>query len=211
VQSQIEACGQTIADENIRVGPSDYVPWQKDNKICFIRIESKHFGDMPMNLELRLSVEDSPNSAGVAIDSIRCLKLALDNKLSGPIVEPAAYFQKHPPKQIEDRTARALVEKFITKYGRRHFDQAGRTTWRESWYNLSMKRATVYQSVVYKEGKYYGAQCLNVDVSSFGETEQEALTNLQEALELYLEDAPAESFAIEVTHPSVHTVHLQHA
>lgn len=116
VRSQIEARGQHIADEDIHVGPSDYVPWQKDNKICFLRIESKHFGDVPMNLELRLSVEDSPNSAGVAIDSIRCLKLALDNGLSGAIIEPAAYFQKHPPKQIEDRTARDLVEKFIAKY-----------------------------------------------------------------------------------------------
>jgi myo-inositol-1-phosphate synthase len=117
VKSQIEARGQHIADDDIHVGPSDYVPWQKDNKICFIRIESKHFGDVPMNLELRLSVEDSPNSAGVAIDSIRCLKLALDNKLAGAIVEPAAYFQKHPPKQIEDRTARQLVEDFIVRYG----------------------------------------------------------------------------------------------
>lgn len=118
VRSQIEARGQSIADEDIHVGPSDYVPWQKDNKICFLRIESKHFGDVPMDLELRLSVEDSPNSAGVAIDSIRCLKLALDNKLSGAIVEPAAYFQKHPPKQIEDRTARELVEAYIKKYGK---------------------------------------------------------------------------------------------
>jgi len=117
VSSQIEARGQTIDPENIHVGPSDYVPWQKDNKICFLRIESKHFGDVPMNIEVRLSVEDSPNSAGVAIDSIRCLKLALDNKLAGPIIEPAAYFQKHPPQQIEDRTARDLVEKFIQKYG----------------------------------------------------------------------------------------------
>lgn len=118
VKSQIEARGQTINPDDIHVGPSDYVPWQKDNKICFLRIESKHFGDVPMNLELRLSVEDSPNSAGVAIDSIRCLKLALDNKLKGAIIEPAAYFQKHPPKQIEDRTARQLVEDFITKYGK---------------------------------------------------------------------------------------------
>jgi myo-inositol-1-phosphate synthase len=117
VKSQIEARGQSIADDDIHVGPSDYVPWQKDNKICFIRIESKHFGGVPMNLELRLSVEDSPNSAGVAIDSIRCLKLALDNGLGGPIIEPAAYFQKHPPKQIEDRTARELVEKYINRYG----------------------------------------------------------------------------------------------
>ena len=119
VQSQIEARGQTIEPDNIHVGPSDYVPWQKDNKVAFMRIESRHFGDVPMNLEVRLSVEDSPNSAGVAIDSIRCLKLALDNKLAGPIIEPAAYFQKHPPRQIEDRTARELVEKFIQKYGQK--------------------------------------------------------------------------------------------
>ena len=77
----------------------------------------KESGAVPMNLELRLSVEDSPNSAGVAIDSIRCLKLALDNKLSGAIIEPAAYFQKHPPRQIEDHLARELVEKYITRYG----------------------------------------------------------------------------------------------
>lgn len=116
VQSQIEARGQTIDPDNIHVGPSDYVPWQKDNKVCFLRIESNHFGDVPMNLELRLSVEDSPNSAGVAIDSIRCLKLAKDHGLKGAIIEPAAYFQKHPPKQIEDREARSLVEKFIQTY-----------------------------------------------------------------------------------------------
>lgn len=116
VTSMIEARGQTIDPDDIHVGPSDYVPWQKDNKICFLRIESKHFGDVPMNLELRLSVEDSPNSAGVAIDSIRCLKLALDNKLAGPIIEPAAYFQKYPPKQVEDREARQMVEDYITTY-----------------------------------------------------------------------------------------------
>lgn len=117
VSSQIVDRGQEIADENIHVGPSDYVPWQKDNKIAFIRIESKHFGDVPMNMEVRLSVEDSPNSAGVVIDSLRCMKLALDNNLAGPIIEPAAYFQKHPPKQYEDRTARQMVEDFIKKYG----------------------------------------------------------------------------------------------
>ncbi|MEO6761296.1 MAG: inositol-3-phosphate synthase [Candidatus Saccharimonadales bacterium] len=113
VSSQIFDRGFDIKSENIHVGPSDYVPWQKDNKICFIRIESKHFGDVPMNLELRLSVEDSPNSAGVVIDSLRCMKLALDRGISGAIIEPAAYFQKHPPKQIEDRTARQMVEDFI--------------------------------------------------------------------------------------------------
>ena len=113
VTSQIEARGQTIADNDVHVGPSDYVPFQKDKKICFLRIESKHFGDVPMHLELRLEVEDSPNSAGVAIDSIRCLALAKDNGHAGPIIPPAAYFQKHPPVQIEDREARQLVEDFI--------------------------------------------------------------------------------------------------
>ena len=124
VTSMIEARGQTIDDDNIHVGPSDYVPWQKDNKICFLRIESNHFGDVPMNLEVRLSVEDSPNSAGVAIDSIRCLKLALDNGLKGAIIEPAAFFQKHPPKQIEDRLAKELVEAYIEKYGNKQLLKA---------------------------------------------------------------------------------------
>lgn len=116
VKSQIIDRGHAIDDSDIHVGPSDYVPWQKDNKVAFIRIESKHFGDVPMHMDVRLSVEDSPNSAGVVIDSLRCLKLALDNGLKGPIIEPAAYFQKHPPKQIEDRTARQMVEDFIKKY-----------------------------------------------------------------------------------------------
>ena len=119
VTSMIEARGQSIDPYDIHVGPSDYVPWQKDNKVCFLRIESTHFGDVPMNLELRLSVEDSPNPAGVAIDSIRCAKLALDAGLSGAIIEPAAYFSKHPPVQIEDREARELVEKFIDTYGQK--------------------------------------------------------------------------------------------
>ena len=119
VTSIIEGRGQTIDEKDIHIGPSDYVPWQKDNKICFLRIESKHFGDVPMNLELRLSVEDSPNSAGVAIDSIRCCKLALDNHLKGAIIEPAAFFKKHPPKQIEDAKAKQLVGEYIVKYGRK--------------------------------------------------------------------------------------------
>ena len=86
-----------LADRNIHIGPSDYVPWQDDNKVCFIRMEGKLFGDVPMNLELRLSVEDSPNSAGVAIDSIRCCKLALDRGQGGILDGPSAYFCKHPP------------------------------------------------------------------------------------------------------------------
>lgn len=118
VTSMIEARNQSIVANDVHVGPSDYVPWLNDNKVAYIRIESKHFGDVPMNLEVRLSVEDSPNSAGVAIDSIRCLKLALDHKLKGAIIEPAAFFKKHPPQQIEDRRARELVEDYITRYAR---------------------------------------------------------------------------------------------
>jgi len=101
--------------ENIHVGPSDYVPWQKDNKIAFIRIEGKLFGDVPMNLELRLSVEDSPNSAGVAIDAIRCCKLAMDRGEYGIIEGPSAFFMKHPPKQYTDDIAFRMTEDFIKK------------------------------------------------------------------------------------------------
>ncbi len=104
-----------LEDENIHVGPSDYVPWQNDNKICFIRMEGKLFGDVPMDLELRLSVEDSPNSAGVAIDSIRCAKLALDRGQGGVLQAPSAYFCKHPARQYTDEEAWRMTEAFITK------------------------------------------------------------------------------------------------
>lgn len=99
--------------ENIHVGPSDYVAWQKDNKVCFIRMEGKLFGDVPMNLELRLSVEDSPNSAGVAIDSIRCAKLALERGQGGVLTAPSAYFCKHPPEQFADSEAYQMTQAFI--------------------------------------------------------------------------------------------------
>ncbi|MBT8339295.1 MAG: inositol-3-phosphate synthase [Desulfatitalea sp.] len=99
--------------ENIHIGPSDYVPWQKDNKVCFIRMEGRLFGDVPMNLELRLSVEDSPNSAGVAIDAIRCARLALDRGLGGALEGPSAYFCKHPPRQFTDDKAYRLMEIFL--------------------------------------------------------------------------------------------------
>jgi len=102
-----------LADENIHIGPSDYVPWQKDNKVCFIRMEGKLFGDVPMNLEMRLSVEDSPNSAGVAIDAIRCAKLALDRGQGGVLEAPSAYFCKHPARQFTDDEAFSMVEDFI--------------------------------------------------------------------------------------------------
>jgi myo-inositol-1-phosphate synthase len=116
VTSQIRARGLNIDPENVHVGPSDYVPWQKDNKLCFLRIESRHFGNVPTHLDCRLSVEDSPNSAGVVIDAIRCCKLALNNKLSGALFGPSAYFMKSPPKQSTDTEARELTEKFIKKY-----------------------------------------------------------------------------------------------
>jgi myo-inositol-1-phosphate synthase len=103
-----------IDDENIHVGPSDYVAWQNDNKVCYLRMEGQLFGGVPMNLELRLSVEDSPNSAGVAIDMIRCAKIARDRGLGGPIFEPAAWFCKHPPKQMTDDQAYAALEAFIS-------------------------------------------------------------------------------------------------
>ena len=104
---------QRIDDENIHVGPSDYVPWQNDNKLCFIRMEGKLFGEVDMNLELRLSVEDSPNSAGVAIDAIRCTKLALERGQGGVLDGPAAYFCKHPPRQYPDDQAYRMTEAFI--------------------------------------------------------------------------------------------------
>jgi myo-inositol-1-phosphate synthase len=117
--SKTEAVQSVAADrmdaENIHIGPSDYVPWQKDNKVCFLRMEGKLFGDIPMNIELRLSVEDSPNSAGVAIDSIRCCKLALERGEGGVLYGPSAYFKKHPPKQYSDEDAHRLTQEFIAK------------------------------------------------------------------------------------------------
>ena len=104
-----------LDDENIHVGPSDYVPWQKDNKVCFIRMEGKLFGDVPMDLEMRLSVEDSPNSAGVAIDAIRCAKLALDRGHGGVLLAPSAYFCKHPAQQFTDDEAFTMIEDFINE------------------------------------------------------------------------------------------------
>ncbi|BCL60110.1 inositol-3-phosphate synthase [Desulfomarina profundi] len=104
-----------LEKNNIHIGPSDYVAWQKDNKVCFIRMEGKLFGDVPMNIEMRLSVEDSPNSAGVAIDSIRCAKIALERKLGGALTAPSSYFCKHPPIQYTDDKAYQLMEEFISQ------------------------------------------------------------------------------------------------
>ena len=106
---------ERIDKENIHIGPSDYIPWQKDNKVCFLRMEGRLFGDVPMNLEMRLSVEDSPNSAGVVIDSIRCCKLALERGEGGVLYGPSAYFKKHPPKQYSDEVAYQMTQEFIAK------------------------------------------------------------------------------------------------
>src|SRR5258706_4369231 len=102
-----------IDEKNVHVGPSDYVPWLLDRKWCYIRMEGTTFGDVPLNAEVKLEVWDSPNSAGVVIDAIRCCKLALDRGLGGTIVGPVSYFMKSPPKQIHDDVARQRVEDFI--------------------------------------------------------------------------------------------------
>jgi myo-inositol-1-phosphate synthase len=110
VQSQLET---RLDDRNIHIGPSDYVPWQKDNKVAFIRMEGRGFGDVQLHLEMRLSVEDSPNSAGVVIDALRCAKLGLERGESGPLEAPSSYFMKHPPVQLRDSVARDVCNAFI--------------------------------------------------------------------------------------------------
>jgi myo-inositol-1-phosphate synthase len=110
VQSVI---GKRLTEENIHIGPSDYVPWQRDNKLCFIRVEGRLFGDVAMEIDLKLSVEDSPNSAGVAIDAVRCCKLALDRGQSGVLHSASAFFSKHPPVQMSDDEAHRRVEEYI--------------------------------------------------------------------------------------------------
>jgi myo-inositol-1-phosphate synthase len=110
VQSQLPV---PLDAENIHISPSDYVPWLKDRKLAFIRIEGKEFGDVPIDIEVRLSCEDSPNSAGSMIDAIRCCKLALDRKTSGVLTSISAYTMKHPLQQFPDTKAREMVEEFI--------------------------------------------------------------------------------------------------
>jgi myo-inositol-1-phosphate synthase len=102
-----------LTDEDIHIGPSDYIPWMNDNKVCFLRMEGRGFGNIPMHLELRLSVEDSPNSAGVVIDAIRCCKIAKDRGVGGVLQSPSSYFMKHPKMQHTDEEAREMVEEFI--------------------------------------------------------------------------------------------------
>ncbi len=110
VQSQLD---ERLESSNIHIGPSDYVPWQRDNKVAFIRMEGVGFGGAPIELELRMSVQDSPNSAGVVIDAVRCAALGLQRGLSGPLEAPSAYFMKTPPRQMRDSVAHDACEDFI--------------------------------------------------------------------------------------------------
>jgi len=108
-----------IGATNVHIGPSDYVAWLTDRKWAYIRMEGRTFGDVPLNVEFKLEVWDSPNSAGVVIDAVRCCKLALNQKLSGAIEAPSSYFMKSPPRQYTDEEARILTEEFIKKYGKK--------------------------------------------------------------------------------------------
>jgi len=106
---------ERLAEENILIGPSEYVPWQKDNKLCFLRIEGTQWGDVPLNLELRLSVEDSPNAAACVMDAIRFCKVALERGESGVLTAPSAYYCKHPPQQISEQVADRLLETYLAE------------------------------------------------------------------------------------------------
>ncbi len=110
VQSQMI---EKLPDGEIHIGPSDHIPWLNDKKLCFIRMEGRKFGDIPINIELRLEVEDSPNSAGVMVDAIRCAKIALDRGIGGALLSPSSYFMKSPPEQYSDSEAKQRVEEFI--------------------------------------------------------------------------------------------------
>src|SRR5215470_9520708 len=116
-RSKTEAVQSVLAEPlprtQIHIGPSDYVAWQRDNKVCFLRMEGRGFGNAPIEIELRLSVEDSPNSAGCVIDAIRCCRVARDRKVGGPLSSVAAYLMKHPPRQLTDDLAKEQVERFL--------------------------------------------------------------------------------------------------
>ena len=122
VQSQLD---ERLKSRNIHIGPSDYVPWQDDNKVAFIRMEGRGFGDVPLELELRLSVQDSPNSAGVVIDAIRCAKLGLERGIGGPLEAASAYYMKSPPKQMRDSVAFELTNAFIQGIDTKATDTGG--------------------------------------------------------------------------------------
>jgi myo-inositol-1-phosphate synthase len=116
VTSQLD---YSIGDDNVHIGPSDYVPWLDDRKWAYIRLEGRGFGDVPLNAELKLEVHDSPNSAGIVIDAVRCAKLALDNGLSGALEGPSSYFMKSPPIQYPDSDAHRFTEEFIANNPRK--------------------------------------------------------------------------------------------
>ena len=106
-----------LGEDNIHVGPSDHIPWLEDRKWCHIRMEGETFGGVPLNLELKLEVWDSPNSAGVVIDAVRLCKLALNHGLKGPLMGPSSYLMKSPPRQFSDDQAREMTSDFIRQYG----------------------------------------------------------------------------------------------
>ncbi len=112
-QSVTSQLDYDLGAKNVHIGPSDYIPWLDDRKWAYVRLEGRAFGDVPLNLEYKLEVWDSPNSAGVIIDALRCAKIALDRKIGGPLLSPSSYFMKSPPEQYTDEQAFAKVEQFI--------------------------------------------------------------------------------------------------
>ncbi|NOX23919.1 MAG: inositol-3-phosphate synthase, partial [Actinobacteria bacterium] len=112
-QSVTSQLDNGIEEENVHIGPSDHIPWLTDRKWAYIRLEGRSFGDVPLNAELKLEVWDSPNSAGVVIDAVRCIKIALDQGVGGPLLAPSSYFMKSPPVQYRDVAAKDNVEAFI--------------------------------------------------------------------------------------------------
>ena len=115
-----------LTNDEAHVGPSDYVPWLKDRKWCYIRLEGTTFGNQPLNCEVKLEVWDSPNSAGVVIDAVRCAKLGLDRRIGGALIGPSSYFMKSPPQQFTDNEARLRTETFIAGSGRASAGRKGR-------------------------------------------------------------------------------------
>jgi myo-inositol-1-phosphate synthase len=123
VQSQLAV---PLPADQVHIGPADFVPWQKDNKVCFLRIEARCFGGVPLHIEARLSVEDSPNSGGETVDAIRCCRLARDRKLGGPLKAISAYTMKHPPEQFTDARAREMMDEFIANGQASQYQPEGR-------------------------------------------------------------------------------------
>src|SRR5262249_21781111 len=119
------ALAEPLPAEDIHIGPCDYVPWQGDNKVCFLRIEGEGFGGAPVELEVRLSVHDSPNSAGVVIDAIRYVRLARCFGLAGPLTEVSAYLMKHPPSAMDDESAAAWCREFAARRSCASWKQVG--------------------------------------------------------------------------------------